>query len=457
MENNVLDPNFLEKLIIKGATIDKTFLILIANVFKPEYFNSSSISMVFKILKDHMTEHKNIAPRDVIINSIDNNTEIIELFTDIDSIDFDIAGNYSYLTEETNKYLKEQAVKGAIMESVDIIDSGGDKNIIRQKIEEALCKDIKIDLGLNYFGQLGERLRRIFTASDVRIPTYFPQFDEYINGGFPPFTLSVMTAKIHGWKSNIMANFISRQVLHGHNVVLMSLEMAQDAFAQRFDSIYSLMDINRMYISDDYRTRLVERLRAVKDTENRGNLYIKQFPTGKASIKDFRIYLRELLLRGIKPHIVYVDYINLMASEFSKSDNMYSRIKAIAEELRAMSFEFEVPIISVSQLNREGSFVGFEELDFNYIAECLDPETMVIKDNGFSVKLDSLKVGDMIKGSDGYVKVKRIWPKKKKTKYKIITKSGKEIICSSDHKFPTDKGIKSINTGMEVGNKLESQ
>jgi len=454
-EQTILDPEFIEKLIIKSALIDKTFLIVISNVFEPEYFNIDPISKVFKSLKEHMEQYKNIAPRDVILNTVDDKEDVEELFREIDSIEFDIAANYDYLTTETNKYLKEQAVKRAIVESVNIIESREDRGLIRKKIEEALCKDIKVDLGLNYFGQLSERLRRIFTASNIRVPTFFPQFDEYISGGFPPFTLSVLTARIHGWKSNIMANFTARQILHGYNVVLMTLEMSEDAFAQRFDSIYSLMDINRMYISDDYKSRLVERLREVKNQENRGDLYIKQFPTGGASIRDFRIYLRELLLRGIKPHIIYIDYINLMKSEYTKSDNLYSKVKAIAEELRAMSFEFEVPIVSVSQLNREGSFVGFEELDINYIAECLDPNTMVVKDNRL-VRIDSLRVGDMIKGSGGYVKVKRIWPKKKKVQYKITTKSGKEIICSSDHKFPTDKGIKSINTGMEIGNKLES-
>ena len=370
-QQTILEPDFIEKLIIKSALTDKTFLILISNVFEPEYFTLASTSSAFKALRNHIEEFSNIAPRDVILNSTDNREDVEELFGEIDAIEFDVASNYEYLTTETNKYLKEQAVKRAILDSVNVIESRSDRNIIRQKIEEALCKDIKVDLGLDYFGQLRDRLIRIFTASDIRIPTFFPQFDEYLSGGFPPFTLSVLTARIHGFKSNIMANFIARQVLHGYNVGLMTLEMSEDAFAQRFDSIYSLMDINRMYITSEYRKLLIEKLQAIKGQDTRGNLYIKQFPTGRASIKDFRIYIRELLLRGIKLDIIYVDYINLMMSEFSNSDNMYSKVKAIAEELRAMSFEFEVPIISVSQLNREGSFVGFEELDYNYIAESM--------------------------------------------------------------------------------------
>jgi hypothetical protein len=168
-----------------------------------------------------------------------------------------------------------------------------------------------------------------------------------------------------------MANFAARQVLNGYNVVIMTLEMAQDAFAQRFDGIFSLLDINRMYLSRTYRERLTSALAEKKRVEGRGSLFIKQFPTGDASVIDFYAYLRELIMRGVKPHIIYVDYINLMKTAYMVERNMYSSIKRIAEELRALSFAFEIPVVSVSQLNREGSFVGFEELDFTYIAESL--------------------------------------------------------------------------------------
>jgi replicative DNA helicase len=369
-----LDSDFLEKLIIKGMMTDKNFLVLVTSVFEPGYFDDSSISHIFKFCRDYVSEYSEIPQRETVINSLPDEFEqndIKEIFDDIDTIDYDIARNYNHLVDQTNDFLKEQAVKNAIIESVDIVEDKERRPEIRQKIENALTKDIKIDLGLDYFGDLGDRLTRIFTASDIKIPTYYPQFDEYLNGGFPPFTLSVLTARIHGFKSNTMANFAARQVLHGHNVVLMTLEMAQDAFAQRFDSIYTGLDINRIYVSNTFKNRLTRKLAEVKAQEGRGSLLIKQFPTGDASVLDFTIYLRELLIRGIIPSIIYVDYINLMKTAYKVERNMYSAVKRIAEELRALSFAFEIPVVSVSQLNREGSFVGFEELDFTYIAESL--------------------------------------------------------------------------------------
>jgi hypothetical protein len=177
-----------------------------------------------------------------------------------------------------------------------------------------------------------------------------------------------------------MANFAARQVLNGFNVVLMTLEMSEDMFAQRFDAIYSKLDINRMYHGDQKRLlqqRLIEVKRNIAvDTANltrgvKNDLYIKQFPTGAASVKDFRIYLRELKLRDIRPNIIYVDYINLMKSAYKKTDDLYGSVKSIAEELRALSFEFEAPVVSVSQLNREGTFVGLSDVNFNYISESM--------------------------------------------------------------------------------------
>jgi replicative DNA helicase len=366
-----LNSDFLEKIILKGMLSDKDFLILTSSVFEKEYFDDPNISHAFKFCQDYAEEHNSIPPRDAVINSSDDADQIRELITEVDQTDFDIAQSYDFLMNQTNDYLKEKALKLAIVESVDDVEDPERRNIIQKRIENALIKDIKVDLGLKYFEEIGIRLRRIFTAHENRVPTYFPVFDELINGGFPPFTFSVITAKIHGGKSNTMANFAARQVLNGKNAVVISLEMSEDAFAQRFDGIFSRHDVNKMYLSTNNIVNLGRKLTEIKEVENRGELYIKQYPTGDASVLDFRIYLRELLLRDVNIDIVYVDYINLMKTAYKTDKNMYSVIKRISEELRALAFEFKCPILSVSQLNREGFFVSFNELEFSHIAESM--------------------------------------------------------------------------------------
>lgn len=366
-----IDSEFLEKLIIKGALQDKTYLVNLASVFEPEYFDDAQASSVFKYISNYVDEFNAIPEESSIIHSIreDDRKNVENFLKEVKSVDFSVSDGFDFLFHHTNEYLKWQALKRAMIENVDIIDNKGDREQVREKIEAALSKDLKIDLGLKYFEQLGERLKRIFTASVKRIPTYFPTLDEFISNGFPPFTLSVIVAKIHAGKSQFLANMAARQVLRGHNVVLMTLEMSQDAFAQRFDSIYSLMDINRMYISSVYRKNLLKYLKDIRNTEGKGELFIKQFPTGEASVRDFKRYIRELLIRNIYPDILLVDYINLMKAATRAGNGMYESVKRVAEELRSLSFEFDTPVVSVSQLNREGGFVGFEELDFGYIAE----------------------------------------------------------------------------------------
>lgn len=366
-----LNSNYIEKIILKGMLNSKDFLVLVGSVFEEVFFDDPYIRHSFKFCKEYSEKYNSIPSKDSIINSSEKSKEIKEIIEQVEQIDFDVSKSYEFLLEQANDYLKEKAIKQAIIDSVDDVEIPEKRGIIQKRIENALIKDIKIDLGLNYFDELGARLKRIFTATDDRIPTYFPAFDEVINGGFPSLTLNAIAAKIHGCKSNFMANCASRQLLNGHNVVLLTLEMSEDAFAQRFDSIFTCLDINRMYLSRKYRIKLQSALKKVKEQENRGKLFIKQYPTGTASILDFRMYLRELQLRDIRIDIVYVDYINLMKTAYKNKGSMYEDIKAICEELRALSFEFKCPFVSVSQINREGFYTSFSELSFNHMAESM--------------------------------------------------------------------------------------
>jgi replicative DNA helicase len=366
-----LNSDFLEKIILKGMLSDRDYLILLSSVFEPEYFDDPNIRHAFSFCKDYVDQHHAIPDKDSIVHSSENVDDVREIIREADQTEFDVAESYQFLLEQTNDYLKEKALKQAIIDSVDEVEDPEKRNIIQKRIESAVIKDIKIDLGLDYFNNLGHRLHRIFNTTDNRIPTYFPAFDEIIGGGFPPLTFNVLTAKIHGGKSNTMANFAARQVLNGHTVVLLTLEMSEDAFAQRFDSILTGLDMNRMYLSREKRSQLISKLQNIKTYDNLGKLFIKQYPTGAASILDFRMYLRELQIRGNDIDIIYVDYINLMRAAYKQSDGMYQVIKAISEELRALSFEFKCPIVSVSQLNREGFYTTFAEINFNHIAESM--------------------------------------------------------------------------------------
>jgi len=370
-----VDSSFLEKLILKASLQSLDFLVPLSLMFDKNYFDDEMASNVFGLLQEHVKQYDRIAPTSLIREEIEGSPEFLE---EIDNIEFDIPNNYNFLLTETNELLKERSLKQAILDSVEVINTGQERLQIRNLVEEALTKDLKANIGIKYFETLSERLRKIRTESIKRIPSYFPQLDEFINGGFPPYTLSVLVSKIHSWKSATLANMISRQALHGHNVAVMTMEMSELAFAQRFDGIFSKLDINRMYLEDELMIQMIRSLKEIKEQEGRGEIYIKQFPTGSASTNDFRIYLRELKMRNIPINIIYVDYINLMRPENKTKTDMYSDVKRIAEELRALSLEFDAPVISVSQLNREGSRkdIDLQTLDLTYISESIGvPET----------------------------------------------------------------------------------
>jgi len=371
----MVEPEYIEKCIIKAAFWDKHYSILITQKFKSDYFDGDESSIIFKKIKEHLKTYGNLPQQEIIINSIENEESkksIEDYLEKVNSIDFDIEKNYDWLKEETNNYLKDRAFKYAIMQSIDIIESK-DNNLqkSRQLIEEALCADLKVNLGLNYFDDLNKRLSEIFNDSEIKIPSCYPVLDEIINGGFPPYSLIIFAAVTAGGKSLLMSNLLARQIISGYTGVLFTMEMSEKAFAQRFDSIYSKLDINKMYLNSKMKKELIKNLREIKSKEKRGNLYIKEFPTGKAKVSDIRIYLRELWLRNIKPSIIMVDYINLMENDNSKKTNRKDEdLTQIGRDLRALSLEFNAPVISVSQINREGSNLPLKELTNSFIAEC---------------------------------------------------------------------------------------
>ena len=367
----MVDNLFLEQCIIKTMMQDDEYAFLVASTFQKDYFETVGVGSIFFQIKSNLKQHNELPQKDIIINSVNEKEkdDVKTFFKELDNIDYDTNKNYDWLLEETNNYLKDKAIKTAIIKSVDIIDENKPVQQIRELIEDALCKDLKIDLGSDYFDDFGLRLKRILEGDDNRVPSYFPVLDEYLNGGFIPYSLSVIGASIHKGKSLFMANMATRMAEHGKNVVLMSMEMSEDSFAQRFDSIYSKCDINKIYINKKIRTKMMKEIITLKE-KNVGKLFIKEFATGKATVNDFRIYLRELRMRKISIDILFVDYINLLMAE-NVTGNSYVDVKKIAEDLRALSLEFKIPIITATQINRDGSKLDLKEIDTNYISESM--------------------------------------------------------------------------------------
>src|SRR6056297_1084554 len=279
MTNELIkDTLYLEQCIIKTMLKDDEYAFKVISSFEPDYFDTPGISSIFSSIKNNIKSFGEIPQSSIIINESSDVEDVKKILSEIDSFEYDDSKNYQWLMEQTNFYLKDKAIKSAIVQGVDIIENGDNPQIIREMIETALCKDLKIDLGTDYFDDFGIRMDRIINSNVERIPSYYPELDEYLNGGFVPYTLNVIGAPIHKGKSLLMANMAARQAEHGHNVVLMSMEMSEDVFSQRFDSIYSKTDINRMYVNKTTRSLMIKEVAKLIKNQDRGKLFIKEFP-----------------------------------------------------------------------------------------------------------------------------------------------------------------------------------
>jgi hypothetical protein len=177
--------------------------------------------------------------------------------------------------------------------------------------------------------------------------------------------------------------------------------------------------------------------------KTQGTLIIKEYPTASAHSGHFKALLNELALKkSFRPDIIFIDYLNICASSRHKpngSANSYSYIKSIAEELRGLAVEFNVPIVSATQTTRSGY--------------CLDLKTQVQTPQGMK-ELSNIQVGDLVLSNTGYNEVLNVFQKSKKKSYKITLEDGKEIICSEEHLFPTQNGEVNIKGGLKEGMSL---
>jgi len=242
-------------------------------------------------------------------------------------------------------------------------------------------------------------------------------------------------------KSLFMCDMASSTFMGGKNVLYITLEMSEERIAERIDSNLLNVPITEMRkLSID---NFSKKISAVK-TRTGGKLVVKEYPTASANVNHFRTLLNELQIKkNFIPDIIFIDYLNICTSSRMKvgsNVNSYTYIKSIAEEIRGLAVEFSIPIVSATQTTRSGF--------------CLSLDTKIIINDGEVIPIEDVKVGDKVLSNTEYNIVTYVFPKRKKKLYKVTTKSGKSILCSEEHIFPTKNGDRSLKTGMGVGDFL---
>ena len=266
--------------------------------------------------------------------------------------------NFDWLYDTTEKWCQDRAIHNAIMESISIIDGKHKdltKNALPTLLQDALAVTFDPSVGHDYIEDVEHRYD-FYHAAEDRIPFDLDYFNTITKGGLPNKTLNICLAGTGVGKSLFMCHVAGSVLSQGRNVLYITLEMAEERIAERIDA--NLLNIPLDQLQNVSKAILTTKVDDIASKTN-GKLIIKEYPTGSAHCGHFRALLNELKLkRNFEPEMIFVDYLNICASSRMKglggAINSYSYIKAIAEEMRGLAVEFNVPIVSATQTTRSG-------------------------------------------------------------------------------------------------------
>ena len=341
---------------------------------RADYFGDNTEKVVFKEIFEFVNKYKNLPTHEsLVINFTESKslTEVevrdsIELLNEM-HLSREEKVESKWLVEQTEKFCQDKAIYNAIMESVSILD---DKNGIKPKgeipklLSDALGVSFDQHIGHDYMSDYQSRFD-FYHKVESRVKFDLDIFNKITKGGLPTKTLNIALAGTGVGKSLFMCHVAGACLSQGQNVLYITLEMAEERIAERIDANLLNIDLNELQTmtKEDYE-------RKFKDLQNKahGKMIIKEYPTASASALHFRALLNELALKkNFRPDIIFIDYLNICASARIKaggSVNSYTYIKSIAEELRGLAVEHNVPIVSATQTTRSGfsnSDVGLED------------------------------------------------------------------------------------------------
>lgn len=353
----------IEEIALSKLITEESYLRSVLPFLKSEYFDTVPHQTLFNEINEYVTEYNTLPETTALKIEIEKRKDLSEeIIKDIE--DFldnkldDTQYNDQWLMDTTEKWCKERAIYLALMESIKIAD-GQDKTKSKDAIphimSEALGTCFDDTVGHDYLLDADDRYD-FYHKQEDKIPFDLEYFNKITKGGLPSKTLNIALAGTGVGKSLFMCHMASACLLQGKNVLYITLEMAEEKIAERIDA--NLLDIPIKQLSDPLFTKQQFRTKIdVLNQKTTGRLVIKEYPTASAHEGHFKSLLNELSMkRGFAPDIIFIDYLNICASSRFKNAvvNSYTYIKSIAEELRGLACEYNVPIVSATQTTRSG-------------------------------------------------------------------------------------------------------
>ena len=347
-------------MILRNLLYNEEFVRKVLPFIRPEYFQDQSQKIIFQEISSFVEEFNNIPSKEVLNIEVEkrndvNEDQYREVCQTIEHLT-DVPVDFSWLVETSEKWCRDRAIYLALMESVQLADGGGEKSpdSIPSILQEALAVSFDNHVGHDYLNDSEERYDS-YNQKENKIEFDLEYFNKITKGGLPNKTLNIALAGTGVGKSLFMCHMASAVLLQGRNVLYITMEMAEEKIAERIDS--NLLNVNIKDLADLPKTLFVNKVSQLQK-KTQGNIIIKEYPTASAHAGHFKSLLNELALKkSFRPDIIFIDYLNICASSRYRSNgtvNSYSYIKAIAEELRGLAVEANVPIVSATQTTRSG-------------------------------------------------------------------------------------------------------
>lgn len=351
----------IEKTILSHLIYNEPYSRKVLPFLKEDYFHTQSDKAIYNLIKMYVDRYNALPTKEVLYLELNNKDGISEaIFKDskelIDNLSFEET-KIEWLLDSTEKFCQEKAVYNAIMASIKILeDKKGEqsKGAIPNLLSEALGVSFDVSIGHDYFINSDDRFD-FYHKKEERIPFDLEYMNKITKGGLIKKSLNIALAGTGVGKSLFMCHCAATNLSQGKNVLYITMEMAEEKIAERIDA--NLLNVTVDELSILPKDVYDKKINRVKE-KTVGKLIIKEYPTASAGSAHFRHLLNELRIkRNFSPDIIYIDYLNICCSSRIRSGanvNSYTYIKAIAEELRGLAVEFNVPVVSATQTTRSG-------------------------------------------------------------------------------------------------------
>jgi len=361
----------IERTTLSNLVYNEPYARKVLPFIKPEYFNNRHERVVFEEINKFMEKYGNQPTKEALSIELDNRKDLTDeefksVLTIVETLS-DAQVDMQWLVDTTEKFCKDKAVYNAILNGIQIIE-GKDKEHTAEAIpsilSEALAVAFDQNVGHDYVEDGDERYE-FYHKKEEKLEFDLEYFNKITKGGIPQKTLNIALAGTGVGKSLFMCHMAASTLMQGKNVLYITLEMAEERIAERIDA--NLMNITMDDLHELPKKMFTDRLSKIQ-TKTNGKLIIKEYPTASAHTGHFRSLIKELALKkSFRPDIIFIDYLNICASSRFKGNanvGSYFYIKAIAEELRGLAVENNVPIMSATQTTRGGysnSDIGLED------------------------------------------------------------------------------------------------